>query len=111
MVQFSGSTILRTLPHSLQEGSLVAAVAEHLDVIVTADFGEKPLENLLLLLLAVGPEGEPRLRVALDDDHADQVDEAFVGQSLHVEVDLDGAGWKLWCSEEIGPLVADGQRL
>jgi hypothetical protein len=63
------------------------------------------------LILAVGPEGIPFLRLTLNDDHADQVDEPLVGDALDVQIDLDRAVRELRRPEDVDPLVADGEGL
>jgi hypothetical protein len=57
----------RRLPHPPEEGPLVAAVAEHQEVLVAAHLRQEPLEDVPLLLPRVRPEGEPLLRVPPDD--------------------------------------------
>jgi hypothetical protein len=50
--------ICRGLPHPLEKGTFVAAVAEDLEVVVAGRLVEEPLEDVSFLLLVVGPEGE-----------------------------------------------------
>ena len=51
------------------------------------------------------------LLVALDDDHADEVIEPFVGVALDVEVDVNGGIGELRRPEHVDPLVPHGEGL
>ena len=88
----AASSVVRRLPHPVEEALLVPAVM--IDGIVP-----EPLDDLraglpdgLLLGRVVGPEGVARAAALLDREQADQVVEVPVGHPLDVEVEGDAAG-------------------
>src|SRR5262249_36491469 len=72
---------------------------------------QQPLEELLFVRRAVGPERVSLLRAVLDDEDPSQVDEQRLGISLQVEVDTGGrARDRRLCKDE-GLALTNRQRL
>jgi hypothetical protein len=87
------------------EHLLMAPVAEDQHVIVASHHVQELLEDSVLLIPIVRPEGVTSLHTLFDDDHANEVVIGLFWTAFHVEVNMYGTGGELRRPEHINLLV------